>query len=115
MKERFERHFFNSLSFIANGNIKKPITPEQVLAIFPRLITTHIVDLCKENRFASIQAIRRLFNFMRLFNMCIVKYPDVAKIMDEKLKVFIEDPNKRLKDPASCPNLGDIQVFSIMS
>lgn len=47
--------------------------------------------------------------------MCIVKYPDVAKIMDEKLKVFIEDPNKRLKDPASCPNLGDIQVFSIMS
>jgi hypothetical protein len=35
--------------------------------------------------------------------------------MDEKLKGFIEDPEKRLKDPDVCPNLGDIQVFSLMS
>ena len=58
-------------AFIANGNKNKPITPENVLAIFPRLIMTHIADLTKENRHVSIIAIRRLFNFMRLFHMLV--------------------------------------------
>ena len=115
MKERFEKHFFNSVAFIANGNKNKPITAENVLAIFPRLIMTHIVDLTKENRFVSIIAIRRAFNFMRLFYMLLEKFPKAAEMMDEKLKNFIEDPEKRVKDPDACPNLGDIQVFSLMS
>jgi hypothetical protein len=71
MKERFEKLFFNSISFIANGNKNKPITPENVLAIFPRLIMTHIVDLTKENVYISIMAIRRVFNFMRLFSILL--------------------------------------------
>ena len=113
--ERFEKHFFNSIAFIANGNKDKPITPENVLAIFPRLIMTHIADLTKENRHVSIIAIRRLFNFMRLFHMLVKKFPKAAEIMDQKLKDFIEDPEKRLKDPEICPNLGDLLVFSLMS
>jgi len=27
VKERFERHFFNSMAFITNGNIHKPLNP----------------------------------------------------------------------------------------
>ena len=47
--------------------------------------------------------------------MLLKKYPKAAEMMDEKLKMFIEDPEKRVKDPEACPNLGDIQVFSLMS
>ena len=82
VKERFEKLFFNSLAFISNGSKYKPLTPENVLAFFPRLIMTHIVDLTKENRTISIIAIRRLFNFMRLFYILIKKLPKVAEIMD---------------------------------
>lgn len=96
-----------------NKNVKKPISPESILQFFPKLITTHIVDLCKENRFTSIVSIRRLFNFMRLFFMCIEKFPEIGNLMDAKLKEFIEDPEKRVKEFQ--PNLGDLLVYSLMS
>lgn len=65
--ERFEKHFVNSLSFIANGSTTKPYNHESVLEVMPKLISTHIIDMMKENRHISIIALRRVFNFIRLF------------------------------------------------
>jgi hypothetical protein len=44
-----------------------------VIEIMPKLMVTHILDMMKENRHASIIAIRRLMNFIRLFRYFIEK------------------------------------------
>ena len=80
-----------------------------------KLITTHIVDITKQNRFISIVAIRRLMNFIRLFHYLIEKDPSIQEKIDATLTGFIKDPKKRLKDDNSCPSLGDILVFVTMS
>jgi hypothetical protein len=90
--ERFEKHLYNSIAYIANGNIHKGFTAENVLAIFPRLITTHISHLMTEARYTSIVAIRRLINFMRIFQFLKKKDPRISELIDAKLKDFIEDP-----------------------
>ena len=72
----------------------------------PKLMMTHIVDMMKENRHVSIIAIRRLFNFIRIFSYLIEKDPKLEEIMSSKIENFIKDPAKRIKD--NCPNLGDI-------
>lgn len=61
----------NSMSFISKGSIKKPYTSACVLEIMPKLISTHIIDMMKENRHLSIIAIRRLMNFIRIFKWFI--------------------------------------------
>ena len=83
--------------------------------MFSKLITTHLVDIAGESRFASINAIRRLFNFFRLFMILIKKMPEMSEIMDAKIKDFIEHPENRVKDKDKTPNLGDIQVFVTVS
>ena len=83
LKERFEKHLFNSLRFICNGSKDKPISVDQQITLMSRLIMTHVVDLTKENRHISIVAIRRLLNFIRLFLYLIEKDPSIQKKMDE--------------------------------
>jgi hypothetical protein len=65
--ERFQKHIQNSLSFIANGSTSKPYNHENVIEVMPKLIFTHILSMVGENIHVSIVAIRRLFNFIRLF------------------------------------------------
>lgn len=80
--ERFEKHFKNSLSFIANGSTKKPYSSEQAVKIMVKLISTHIIDMMKENRHISIIAIRRMFNFIRLFIYLVNQDPKIQEEMD---------------------------------
>ena len=55
----------------------------------PKLMMTHIVDMRKENRHVSIIAIRRLFNFIRIFSYLIEKDPKLEEIMSSKIESFI--------------------------
>lgn len=65
--QRFETHIESSLNFICNGDSSKPYNHEQAQKVMLKLIGTHIIDMMKENRHISIVAIRRVFNFIRLF------------------------------------------------
>mmetsp|Transcript_34673 Transcript_34673/g.53119 ORF Transcript_34673/g.53119 Transcript_34673/m.53119 type:complete len:394 (-) Transcript_34673:2675-3856(-) len=113
-KERFEKHLFNSVKFITTGSTKKEFNYEHVLEIMPKLITTHIVDMMKENRHLSMLAIRRLFNFIRILLYLMERDPKVQETMNERIKKFLDGgPEQRHKN--NTPNLGDIQVFSLMS
>jgi hypothetical protein len=67
------------MNFISNGSSRKQYTPQQIVEFMPKLIKTHIVDMMKENRHTSILAIRRLFNFIRLFLYFIDKDPKIAE------------------------------------
>jgi hypothetical protein len=111
--ERFEKHLCNSLSFIANGSTTKPYNHESVLEVMPKLISTHIIDMMKENRHVSIIALRRVFNFIRLFAHLAAKDAKIQQELDAKLKSFIEDPAMRSK--TNCKMLLDMQVASILT
>lgn len=98
-----------AISFITKKDTRKDMTPEMVIEVMPKLIITHLVDMVDEKKHVSIQAIRRLVNYIRLFKLLIELSPEVEKTIDEKLKSFHDEPDKRVKD--HCSSLGDILAF----
>lgn len=98
-----------SMCFITKKDTRKDLTPEMVIEVMPKLIITHLVDMVDEKKHISIQAIRRLLNYIRLFKLLIELSPEVEKTIDERLKTFNEQPEKRIKD--HCSSLGDILAF----
>lgn len=98
-----------AICYITKKDTRKDLTPEMVIEVMPKLIITHLVDMVDEKKHISIQAIRRLLNYIRLFKLFIDLSPEVGKIIDEKLKTFHEEPEKRIKD--HCSSLGDILAF----
>ena len=75
----------------------------------PKLIHTHVCDMMKENRHPSNIAIRRLMNFIRIFQWLIDKDPSIQKKIDDTIEQFKTNParrNKYAKD--GFLNLGDI-------
>lgn len=84
-----------------------------ILEVIPKMLVTHLVDLCDLTRTVSTVAIRRLVNMIRLFRLLLKLYPEVAKIIDEQLEKFIKNPELRVKDHFS--SLGDLLIFSIIS
>ena len=79
----------------------------------PKLIITHMVDMANERKHISILAIRRLVNFIRLFRLCIEFVPGLQSAINEKLRVFKQDENSRVKDHT--PSLGDLLSISMVS
>jgi hypothetical protein len=102
-----------SFAFISNGNANKGFNHENVHEFMPKLLMTHILDLMREDRHTSIVAIRRLFNFLRVFVYLADQEPKIYDQINAELQTFIEKPDKRHKDYT--PNLGNILVFSILS
>jgi hypothetical protein len=52
------------------------MTASMVVEVMPKLLTTHLVDMVSENTHVSLLAIRRLFNFIRLFRLLIELQPE---------------------------------------
>jgi hypothetical protein len=80
-----------------------------VLQIMPKLIVTHLIQLVDDKKHHSIIAIRRLFNFIRVFSMLLELHPDLKAKIDGQLSEFIAKPVSRLKDKT--PSLSDILVY----
>jgi hypothetical protein len=102
-----------SLTFLTKGSTRKDFTWEMVLEVLPKLLITHMVDLCDLKRNVSILAIRRLVNFLRLFRLLMEMYPEISKEIDRQLEDFIKKPELRVKDHA--PTLGDLLAYSTLS
>lgn len=61
-----------SMSFLTMKNTRKDFTAEMVVEVMPKLMITHFVNMVEgERTHISIQAIRRIFNFIRLFRLLI--------------------------------------------
>ena len=87
----------HTISYLAAGNAKKGFEHTNVIEIMPRLIMTHIVDMMKEERHVSMVAIRRLFNFLRIFHYLASKDDKIREEIDTKLERFLTDPDSRVK------------------
>ena len=112
LKERFDTLFENSLRFIMNNSTKKPYTSETALKFMLKLVGTSIIELMKEERHISILAIRRVFNYLRLFAWLMEKDPKIALLMKNDLKTFMSSPENRHKD--TCANMLDYQIMAVM-
>lgn len=102
-----------SLAFICSGSTRKPFKASMIMEVLPKLIITHVADIIQEIRHVSILAIRRLINFLRLFRLLLEQHPEVEQEIDEKIKQFIESPEKRHKDFTS--SLGDLLAMVTIS
>jgi hypothetical protein len=111
--DRFTHLLKHSIGFITTGSTKKALTPEKVIEVMPKLIITHLVAMADEKHHHSIVAIRRLFNFFRLYRLLIEMEPKSMEIMEEQLHSFIGSPDKRVKD--HCSALGDLLSFVTVS
>jgi ubiquitin-protein ligase len=69
--ERYIKLLKHSISFLTKGQSKRELTPQMVIEVMPKLIITHLVELADEKKHVSIIAIRRLFNFLRLYRLLI--------------------------------------------
>lgn len=112
-RERMIHLLKKSICFLTKKDTRKELTADMIIEVMPKLITTHLVEMVSENKHISQLAIRRLINFIRLFRLLIELKPEAEDIANEKLKTFIEDPEKRLKD--HCSSLGDILSFAVIS
>ena len=112
-RERMIHLLKKSICFLTKKDTRKEMTADMVIEVMPKLLTTHLVDMVGDNTHVSLVAIRRLFNFIRLFRLLIELQPEADKILDQKLKTFKEEPEKRVKD--HCSALGDILSFATVS
>lgn len=90
-KERMVHLLKKSLCYLTKKDTRKPFTPEMVVEVMPKLMITAFVDIVSgEKHHMSLVAIRRIFNFIRLFHLLFELQPDSVKQVDEKIKVFKE-------------------------
>ena len=84
-----------------------------VMQIMPKLIITHLVSLAEEKQHCSIIAIRRLINFIRVFNLLLDMCPSLMVQVNLQIETFLKDVKQRHKD--FTPSLGDLLVYVIVS
>lgn len=95
----------HALSMICTGTTKR-FSETQVLEVMPKLILALILNIMQQKEHSSLKAIRMLTNLHRLFLVLLEEFPNLNKIIDEKLEKFIKDEHYRIKD--SLPSLGDM-------
>lgn len=101
-----------SIAYICAGSTRKPFKPSMILEVMPKIIVSHVAEMIQEFRHVSILALRRLTNFIRLFGMLIELYPEVQQEIEQRVKTFIEQPEKRVKD--HCSSLGDLHAILLV-
>lgn len=82
---RFQHLLRKKLCFMTRGTTKTEFKPLMALAVFPKLIVTHLVQLADDTKHHSIIAIRRLFNFIRAFSMLLELHPEIEAEMDKRI------------------------------
>jgi hypothetical protein len=113
-RERMIHLLKKSMCYLTKKDTRKPFTADMVVEVMPKLMTTALVDIVSgEKHHMSLVSIRRIFNFLRLFHLLFELQPDAVNHVDEKIKIFKEQKDKRVKD--HCSSLGDILSFATVS
>ena len=91
-----------AISMICKGDTKH-FSPEQALVIFPKLMSTMVVNIMKGSMYHSIRALEGYCMFHRMFIKFLTEYPELLATCEEKVSSFLS--GKTSKDDVS--NLGD--------
>jgi NLR family CARD domain-containing protein 3 len=100
-----------SISIICTGNHFN-FKPSMVLEIFPKIMSTMVVEVTSGKTHASIKALKGYCWFQRMFLNFVATYPELKKQCEETISSFIKDEKKRHKDVV--PNLGEfLQLMTV--
>jgi len=80
-------------------------TPKLVLQVLPKLLNSTVVTFMNGTTHTSERALHGYFAFHRLFLWAVAEYKDLSADITKKVKVFVQDPNERLKKVT--PNVGE--------
>jgi len=81
-RERMIHLLKKSMCFLTKKDTRVEMSANMVIEVMPKLLTTHLVDMVSDNTHVSLVAIRRLFNYIRLFRLLIELQPEADKILD---------------------------------
>eukprot|EP01080_Neovahlkampfia_damariscottae_P005218 gene5218-8830_t len=100
-----------SISIICTGNHSN-FKPSMVLEIFPKIMSTMVVEVTSGKTYASLKALKGYCWFQRMFLMFVSTYPELKKQCESIIADFIKDEKKRHKDVV--PNLGEfLQLMTV--
>ena len=100
-----------SISIICTGNHSN-FKPSMVLEIFPKIMSTMVVEVTSGKTHASLKALKGYCWFHRMFLMFVSTYPELKKQCETTISEFIKDEKKRHKD--NVPNLGEfLQLMTV--
>jgi ubiquitin-protein ligase/predicted RNA-binding protein with RPS1 domain len=103
--ERHEQAIAEVARNKALHNTKVAFHPPMVLKVLPSLLNTMIVEIMKGKTHESEVALQGYLSFYHLFLAFTIKYPELQKEIDNRVKVFLESERGRMK--RVCPNLGE--------
>lgn len=88
-------------------------SPHMVLKVFPALLNTMVVAVMKGATHESLVALSGYCAIFQLFVAFVRKYPELQRIVDKKIKLFVRSEISRNKH--NCPNLGEFVAFLAVS
>jgi len=103
--ERHEQAIAEIARNKALSNTKVVFHPPMVLKVLPSLLNTMIVEIMKGKTHESEVALQGYLSFYHLFLAFTIKYPELQKEIDNRVKLFLESERGRMK--RVCPNLGE--------
>ncbi|KAL4226827.1 hypothetical protein ACF0H5_014805 [Mactra antiquata] len=106
IKNVFEQVLTNDIAdLLPKCKAKKTPIEEMVIKTIPNLMSATVVEFSKGTQHTSDNSLNGYFALHRLFLWALQTYPTLQDIVDERLKVFIEDDANRSK--SKCPHIGE--------
>ncbi|KAK3587844.1 hypothetical protein CHS0354_019713 [Potamilus streckersoni] len=105
IKETFENTLKEIAVILPKCNPKKTPIEQMVIKVIPNLMSATVVDFSKGTQHTSDNSLNGYFALHRLFLWALETYPEMEKIVDNQLKEFIENEDKRTKK--ACPHIGE--------
>ncbi|KAL0483244.1 ubiquitin conjugating enzyme E2 [Acrasis kona] len=101
-----------ALNIICTGSSKSEFQPEFAFEVFPKLMSTQVVEVANGRKHASLVALRSYCLFHRMFLEFANQFPCIKQKCNQVVGIFIHSEQKRHKDIT--PNLGDfLAILSV--
>lgn len=105
IKQTFENSLVQVAGILKSCNPKKTPIEEIVIRVIPNLMSATVVEFSKGTQHTSDNSLNGYFSLHRLLLWALEIYPNLQKLIDDRLKEFIENEDKRTKK--ACPHIGE--------
>jgi ubiquitin-protein ligase len=103
--------------YISNSNLQDYLVnhfkPKYFLDIICKILSTMVIDMMKDNTYASVKALNGFCEYHYLLLQFMEWYPEIIKIADDKIEYFIT--NFRYVNKNNYHSLGEFMVLLLIS
>ncbi|CAG2184995.1 unnamed protein product [Mytilus edulis] len=105
IKQTFENSLVQVAGILKSCNPKKTPIEEIVIRVIPNLMSATVVEFSKGTQHTSDNSLNGYFSLHRLLLWALETYPNLQKLIDDRLKEFIDNEDRRTKK--ACPHIGE--------